>query len=442
MPWILLLLLSFSAWSQDHSHIRTYGSNDRPAPFHADAFSRTAVGYEVVDWRIMNGKNWIGPIRNQGNCGACVAFATIATLEDQLTINSGAVWKKDAMSQEALFSCGRAKCNSGWFAIDAARTVEKIGVVDVACLPYSAGALGKAVACGNFCDNQAARTIKIKSYYAPKGALEVKEALKKGPLVTSMSVHESFDSYSGGIYKASPDERVFGGHAVEIVGYNDLERYWIIKNSWGPDWGEKGFARISYDDISGVGSQTFGFVFNEGPEGFESPFEDQYVRGSFVIKGKLSEVDITQKGQSLKKISCSGGCTVDSKTLADGEYTLETKASNGRLITRRITILNGSSSFSMQLKAPQSYDYSYPQSDRIYFNVSFSGTIFPEHLIFEVLNSNNKVVYRRDFPDVLSFNQVGMNTYVVPNGNYTAVFKQVTFNTESRPMSMKIKIKN
>lgn len=436
---LLLLFISFSALSQTNFQ---YGSKERPEPFDGDASSFSALTYEHIDWRNKDGANWLGPVRNQANCGSCVAFATIATLEDQMTISSGALWKKEAFSQEALFSCGKGTCSSGWTVFSAVLTVERLGVVDVACAPYTAGASGKNPVCANFCDDQAARTLKIQSYTNPKGgAAAVKEALKNGPLVTTMSVRAGFDAYSGGIFKSHIDDAFLGGHAVELVGFNDLERYWIIKNSWGENWGENGYARISYDDAQGVGGSTYGFNVNAVQEGFLSPLEDEYIKGVFQIKGEISAVEIKQAGVLISKRDCSQTCAVDSSELRDGEYTLLAQDSSGRKITRRITIFNQELPTVMTLSKPRSYDYSYPQSGRIFFDISLSGEIFPEAIHMQIKKGPTRV-FSRIFRDVYAFNRIGFNTPSLPNGNYEVSFYHQTFEKKSPILVQKIIIKN
>ena len=48
-----------------------------------------------------------------------------------------------------------------------------------------------------------------------------------------------------------------GGHAVSIVGYDDSKNAWLIRNSWNTAWGEAGFGWVDYDDVSGVGGETW-----------------------------------------------------------------------------------------------------------------------------------------------------------------------------------------
>lgn len=435
MITLFLALFSFATFAHN------YGSQETPPPFDGEAFSESAVTYEAVDWRNKGGKNWIGPVRNQANCGSCVAFATIATLEDQLTISSGLLWKREAFSQEALFGCGRGKCSSGWTVRSAAVTVETIGVVDVACAPYKAGSMGRDPVCSQFCENQSARTLKVKSSFHPENAAQVKEALKRGPLLTNMSVKAGFDGYTGGIFKSHIDDQTLGGHAVELVGFNDMERYWIIKNSWGEGWGENGFARVSYDDAQGIGGHTFGFEMNQEAGGFESPLEDQFVQGVMTIKGEVGVVELSQKGISLKKWDCKKNCSLNTSELSDGEYILSSQIGGGRVSTRRITVLNRPVAAVMSLSHPSSYNYSYPQSGRIYFDISLSGTIFPEAIVMQI-KKGNTLVHQRIFRDVYAMNRIGYNTGSIPNGSYEFYFSHVTFNKASSAQMFKVTIKN
>ena len=68
-----------------------------------------------IDWRNVNGVNWVGPVLDQGQCGSCVAFATVVeTLETQYSIANGQTWIHPSFSPQMLFNCGGASCDSGW----------------------------------------------------------------------------------------------------------------------------------------------------------------------------------------------------------------------------------------------------------------------------------------------------------------------------------------
>jgi hypothetical protein len=60
-----------------------------------------------------------------------------------------------------------------------------------------------------------------------------------GPVITAFDVYSDFFSYHGGVYSYVSGEKQ-GGHAVLIVGWNDLDSAFIVKNSWGTGWGESG----------------------------------------------------------------------------------------------------------------------------------------------------------------------------------------------------------
>jgi len=81
------------------------------------------------------------------------------------------------------------------------------------------------------------------------------ELVKTGPIVIGFLVTDEFQHYKGGIFvstglKLSPSLKFnpleSTNHAVLVVGYGVESgvKYWIVKNSWGPEWGEKGYFRI------------------------------------------------------------------------------------------------------------------------------------------------------------------------------------------------------
>jgi hypothetical protein len=90
----------------------------------------------------------------------------------------------------------------------------------------------------------------------------IKDALVNyGPLVTTFNVYADFFGYDGGIYSYTSGAYQ-GGHAVLIVGYDDANSCFIVKNSWGTWWGEAGFFRIAYSQLAspiyfGSGTLTY-----------------------------------------------------------------------------------------------------------------------------------------------------------------------------------------
>jgi C1A family cysteine protease len=78
--------------------------------------------------------------------------------------------------------------------------------------------------------------------------------VSNGPLSISLNADLLF-SYTSGIITGSPDDCTNSGtdHAVLLVGYSISQNYWIVKNSWGADWGESGYFRIEYqNELCGI----------------------------------------------------------------------------------------------------------------------------------------------------------------------------------------------
>jgi C1A family cysteine protease len=233
-----------------------------PAP---TAGAAVAAYPASIDLRNVNGSNYITPIKDQGNCGSCVAFGTTATVEGTLRWQSSDPNLGVDLSEAQLFYCigGPAgiNCETGWNAASALSAYQNSGIADEACFPYTAG----DQPC-NLCSNSQSRLTKITGWHYVGTAADMKTWLStRGPLVTRMSVYDDFFHYAGGVYTQTSTNLV-GGHCVCVVGYDDTSGCWICKNSWGTAWGESGFFRIAYGQcgidynmlaVEGVSSQNF-----------------------------------------------------------------------------------------------------------------------------------------------------------------------------------------
>ena len=219
---------------------------------------------DEFDWRNVNGTDWTTPIKNQGNCGSCVAFATIGALESVVQINVGIPFNCD-LSEAHLFFCGGGTCDGGWSFSKAFPYVKTNGVPDELCFPYHPNDMP----CSKSCSNWKQRAVKVSYIGAVSGIESIQKALLKyGPLITGMAVYEDFYHYRGGIYQHVSGEYE-GGHGVVIVGYNNRQQCWICKNSWGTGWGENGWFRIKYGDCD-IGKPAYYLL---GISGDIQPFQ-------------------------------------------------------------------------------------------------------------------------------------------------------------------------
>ncbi|HEX7077870.1 MAG TPA: C1 family peptidase [Candidatus Eisenbacteria bacterium] len=208
-----------------------------------------AVGYpSSYDLRNVGGKNFITPIRNQGGCGSCVAFGTAATVEGTQRVLRGDPNLAADFSEAQLFYCiaksqGR-NCANGWWVGPALDGFKNPGIVDEACFPYTAGDQNCKL-----CSDWQNRVTKITAWHTITNPSQMKEWLSggKGPLATCFTVYDDFFSYRSGVYHHVTGG-LAGGHCVCCVGYDDTQRCWICKNSWGAGWGDSGFFRIAYGD--------------------------------------------------------------------------------------------------------------------------------------------------------------------------------------------------
>jgi C1A family cysteine protease len=300
----------------------------------------------AIDWRNKDGQNWVSPIADQGNCGSCVAFASVGVLETQYKISSLLPSFNIKLSPQHLFACGGGGCGFGWTPSSATRFIQQNGVPDEACLPYTSGATGDDVACRASCPDASQRSVKIYGYRNPTrgttDVMSVKQALQSGPVVTTLSVYSDFMAYAGGVYKHVSGEYL-GGHAISIIGYDDTKGAYIIRNSWGLEWGENGFGYVAYSDISGVGVSTWLYQMPAmaGGVSVESPADYAYFTGQATLKAtstysstdSISVGIYDAKNEAVMTANCAGSScdqNLDVSNLPDGRYEVQMIANNNR----------------------------------------------------------------------------------------------------------------
>jgi len=189
------------------------------------------------DW-----KNWMTPVKNQGGCGSCWAFATVGSVEAKFRIEANNPSLDIDLSEQDLVSCANlGGCGGASNLYDPFVYIRDKGIVDENCFPYAAANI-PCSPCGG------GRLYKI-SNFSSFLYQNIKDALVQyGPLCCGLNIPTDIFYYNGGIYEPTTTSLIsqISGHAVVLVGYNDIEGYWILKNSWGPNWGEQGYFKMSY----------------------------------------------------------------------------------------------------------------------------------------------------------------------------------------------------
>ncbi|GAB4849011.1 hypothetical protein Ancab_003823 [Ancistrocladus abbreviatus] len=191
-----------------------------------------------VDWRKVGAVN---PVKDQGPCGSCWAFSAIATVE---SINQIVTGNLTSLSEQELVDCDRALnagCNGGLMDNAFEFILQNVGIDTEDDYPYK-GVDGQ-------CDQsrKSNKVVSIDGYeeVPPFNENALMKAVAHQPVSVAIEASgKEFQLYQSGVFSGEcgtePD------HAVVAVGYgteDDID-YWIVRNSWGTDWGEDGYIRI------------------------------------------------------------------------------------------------------------------------------------------------------------------------------------------------------
>jgi len=184
-----------------------------------------------IDWRT---KGALTKVKDQGQCGSCWAFSATAAIESYAFLAGKGLTE---LSPQQINSCDKhdGGCNGGNTETAYRYVVSAGGIETEASYPYTSGR-GQTGVC-HF-DSSKVHT-KITGYKkVSTGETNLGAALMNGPVSVCLAA-ESFQRYHSGILTSCAG-RI--DHCVQTVG--QTSEYWVVRNSWGTGWGEKGFIRI------------------------------------------------------------------------------------------------------------------------------------------------------------------------------------------------------
>jgi len=207
-----------------------------------------------VDW-VKEG--WVTPVKQQGNCGSCWAFSATGALEGQ---HFNATGKLVSLSEEQLVECVKRDygCGGGW-PLHAFSYWQHAGSVSDADYPYTDETkwlqeVGTCKAYGLPITATVAGVVHL-----PSGSeIALQEATATvGPI--SIAINDAqinLQLYQQGITSSASCDPNNRHHAVLVVGYGTNEKgidYWLVKNSWGKNWGDGGYFRMIRNDNNHCG---------------------------------------------------------------------------------------------------------------------------------------------------------------------------------------------
>lgn len=215
-------------------------------------------------WGNVSGVNYLTLVRNQHlpqYCGSCWALAATSSLSDRIKIMRNASFPEIDLAPQVLLSCDSSSTNLGCHGGDSIVAYEYIAennITEESCSVYQSWGWEQGLPCSNElkCKNCIGDSCwwasnysvyGIESYGYLSGEIEMmNEIYSNGPISCGIANPYHFQNFTGGYVYTGPDRKNID-HEVSVVGWGVQQNgteFWIIRNSWGPQWAENGFFRL------------------------------------------------------------------------------------------------------------------------------------------------------------------------------------------------------
>jgi len=214
----------------------------------------SGVGADIVNWV---DKGAVTPIKNQGQCGSCWSFSATGSMEGAKFLKTGTL---TSLSEQNLVDCstkqGNDGCQGGLMDRAFQYVIDNHGIDTEASYPYTAtGPDSCKFKAGDIGD-----TISSYTDITAGSETSLQTAANQQPISVGIDASNySFQLYTGGVYYEPECSTTQLDHGVLVVGYGTSAtgtNYWLVKNSWGTNWGMKGFIQMSKDRSNNCGIAT------------------------------------------------------------------------------------------------------------------------------------------------------------------------------------------
>ena len=231
---------------EDHFHLV---ENAKNAPQNCSATRSSPLTADGNDdapdsWNWQN-HGGVSPVKDQGNCGSCWTFSTVGCLESAHLIKYGTL---ATYAEQQLVDCAGDFDNNGCNGGLPSHAFEYLfyagGIASEDAYPYEAVDQTCTVKTSDFI-----LSVGHSTNITAGDETELKAAVYQQPVSVAFQVVDDFSDYTTGVYSSTtcangPSDV---NHAVLAVGYGTDDSgmdYWMVKNSWGTSWGDKGFFKI------------------------------------------------------------------------------------------------------------------------------------------------------------------------------------------------------
>ncbi len=209
-------------------------------------YVKGAVLPNVIDLR-----HELSRVEDQGNLGSCTANAWVGAVEYLDKVKDGHYrnWSRLFLYYNERALHGDQGQDTGANIRDGAKALAKQGICRETLWKYDITKFAEKPPASCFSEGLTHQALAYSRVDQTEDAMS--NALAQGnPIVVGFTVYESFESAdtakTGIVPMPGPKEKVLGGHAVLVVGYNRGKQSFIVRNSWGTQWGDHGYCYFPF----------------------------------------------------------------------------------------------------------------------------------------------------------------------------------------------------